>query len=225
MKGKSSILSAVVIFALGVAMIIINKSLTASGIVMCGGILFLVASVLNIFMLMSEDRKRRGTMLTQMFGWICSIAGVILGLCMLVFDATFMPLIPYIFGLLLALASIFHFYVLAISYRPVVFPAWLYILPVLMLAAGIWVFFMNAGTSDPMMMIFTGVGLVLFSLAVFIESGFIRVYNRSVADSTRKPEQPRQSQESPSAQHETVDVTTPQIEDVEAKEIHHLPEK
>ena len=46
MKGKSSILSALIILTLGVVMIIVNRSLTSQGVVIAGGIVFLVASEL-----------------------------------------------------------------------------------------------------------------------------------------------------------------------------------
>lgn len=182
MKGKSSILSAVLILTLGVVLIIINKSLRPEGIVICGGVLFLVAAVLNIFFFMGEDaasdRRRSGGALTRIFGWLSSIAGVILGLCMLVFESSFTPLIPYIFGGLLILASIFHFYVLALSYRPIVFPGWTYTVPALILVAGVWVFFMDGNTDSSLMMILTGGGLCLFSAGVIIESIFIYSYNK-----------------------------------------------
>lgn len=182
MKGKSSILSALLILTLGVVLIIINKSLDASGVVMCGGVLFLVAAVLNIFFFLSEDSRknsrRRGGPLTKIFGWISSVAGIILGLCMLLFESVFTPLIPFIFGGLLVLAAVFHFYVLAISYRPIVFPGWLYIIPALLTAAGVWVFFIDGSVSGSLMMILTGSGLCLFSTGVFIESVFIHMYNK-----------------------------------------------
>lgn len=227
MKGKSSILSSVLILALGVVMIIINKSLKASGVVMCGGILFLLASLFNVFNLMSEDRRLRVSMISQVFGWICSIAGIILGLCMLVFDATFIPLIPYIFGLLLALASVFHFFVLSISYRPVMFPGWMYLFPVVILAGGVWVFFMNAGTSDPQMMIVTGAGLNVFSVAVFIEAGFLHVYNKAQREAASAPKTSAKERPAgkPAADASAADAAPGEVHDVDAREIKSLPEE
>lgn len=213
MKGKSSILSSVLIMALGVVLIIINKRLQSSGVVMCGGILFLLASVLNIFVLLSEDRNHRVSMISQAFGWICSIAGGILGICMLVFDSVFVPLIPYIFGALLVLASFFHYYVLAISYRPVMFPAWMYILPTLILIAGVWVFFLSPGVEDSVMMIVTGCGLVVFSLTVFIEAGFIHGYNKRL----RREERPVPTQ--PSAPAPQQSAVQPKEDKAEIKDL------
>ncbi len=57
MKGKSSILSALIILTLGVVMIIVNRSLTSQGVVIAGGIVFLVASVLNIWSLMRSPKE------------------------------------------------------------------------------------------------------------------------------------------------------------------------
>lgn len=185
MKGKSSILSAVLILTLGVVLVIINRSLRPEGIVICGGVMFLVAAVLNIFFFMGEDaadngKRRNGGALTRIFGWLSSIAGLILGLCMLVFESSFTPLIPYIFGGVLILAAAFHFYVLSLSYRPIVFPGWTYVIPVLILVAGVWVFFMDGNTSSSLMMILTGSGLCVFSVGVIIESVFIHSYNKQL---------------------------------------------
>lgn len=185
MKGKSSVLSAVLILTLGVVLLIINKSLSAAGIVTCGGVLFLLASVLNIFFFLNEDTRhtsgrRTGGALSRIYGWITSVAGIILGLCMLIFESVFVPLIPYIFGGLLLLGGIFHFYVLAISYRPIVFPSWLYAIPALLVAVGVWVCFLDATGGNRMMMILTGSGLCLFALGVFIEGVFIYSYNKNL---------------------------------------------
>ncbi len=210
MKGKSSILSAVLILTLGVVLLIINKSLSAAGIVTCGGVLFLLASVLNIFFYLNEDTRhtsgrRTGGALSRIYGWITSVAGIILGLCMLLFEGVFVPLIPYIFGGLLLLGGVFHFYVISISYRPIVFPSWLYAIPALLVAVGVWICFLDATNPDnSLMIILTGSGLCLFSLGVFIEGIFIHSYNKSLRKSAG---------EASSSAHD--------VEEVQAEEVDH----
>ncbi len=188
MKGKSSILSALLIMTSGIVLIIINKSLSTSGIVICGGILFLIAAVLNIFTFLSEDTRKnnlkRPGALSRIFSGICSVAGLILGLCMLIFETVFTPLIPFIFGGLLVLGALFHFYVLTISYRPIVFPGWTYIIPALLTATGVGILFIDGNIHSSLMMILTGIGLCLFSTGVFIESFFINSYNKSLRTDT-----------------------------------------
>ena len=205
MKGKSSILSALIILTLGVVMIIVNRSLTSQGVVIAGGIVFLVASVLNIWSLMRSPKEgARRSWGASAIGWITGVAGVILGVSMLIFESAFVALVTFLFGALLVIGALFHFYVLAISYRPVALPPWLYAVPLLLLGAGVYALYNFGVQNDSLTNIITGSGLVVFAIGVFLESYFIGVHNKAVNKPSR-------------VQH-----NEPQVEDVSHTEIRTL---
>ncbi len=205
MKGKSSILSALIILTLGVVMIIVNRSLTSQGVVIAGGIVFLVASVLNIWSLMRSPKEgARRSWGASAIGWITGVAGVILGVSMLIFESAFVALVTFLFGALLVIGAVFHLYVLAISYRPVALPPWLYAVPLLLLGAGVYELYNFGVQNDSLTNIITGSGLVVFAIGVFLESYFIGVHNKAVNKPSR-------------VQH-----NEPQVEDVSHTEIRTL---
>lgn len=108
------------------------------------------------------------------------------------------------FGALLVIGALFHFYVLAISYRPVALPPWLYAVPLLLLGAGVYELYNFGVQNDSLTNIITGSGLVVFAIGVFLESYFIGVHNKAVNKPSR-------------VQH-----NEPQVEDVSHTEIRTL---
>jgi hypothetical protein len=171
MKSKSSILAGAISLVAGIILIVCNKLINDSGIVTTGGILFVLAAVINAVLYLnnreSEGKARRGT-LTLIFGWIGCAAALLLGVAMLIFGEQFMTLIPYVFGLLIFFGALIQFYTLAIGVRPYILPGWLYLFPVLILAGALLVAFVIE--AENLRLIITGVSMALFGLAIFVES-------------------------------------------------------
>lgn len=194
MKGRSLILSAILILAAGLILILTYKTTKTDGIVMVGGVLFIVAGLLNIFTYLGErpskkeidEARREGreprqrSSLSSVLAWTSSSAAVILGLSMLLFTPTFSTLVPFAFALLITFGAIYQFYLLAIGTRPLRLPAWLFIVPVLMLGAAIYVFMQKPGddNDEQLIMLISGIAFTLMSVTMFIESILIGSANR-----------------------------------------------
>lgn len=218
MKGRSLIFSATLILAAGLVLILTYRTTSTSGIVTVGGILFIVTGLLNLFAYLAEkpgkkevDKARsegvklpRQSSLSAFLAWTSSLAALILGLSMIIFISTFLPLVPFVFALLITFGALFQFYLLAIGAKPVRLPSWLFIVPVLMIGAAIYVFLQKTGSEaeEHLIMLVTGIAFVVFSATMYIESILIGSANRralhqakasesgvsheSVADESRK---------------------------------------
>ena len=171
MKGRSLIFTALLVLAAGIVLIITHASIRSTGVVTTGGILFILAGVLN--MLVFEGERKRGRegrgVFAATFSWLTSAAAVILGVCMLIFQDTFIPLVPVMFGILVAFSALYQFYILAIGARPVLLPGWLYIIPIALVGGAVYIFLQRPDIHDPKIMLATGISLVVFGAGSLIE--------------------------------------------------------
>lgn len=168
MKSTGSTLAGVLILAIGVILIICHNSITAQGIVVLAGILFLLTGIVNLIIYVTR-RDEEGRLKTRgiplFFGWLVSIAAIILGLCMLVFDDTFKPMIPFIFALLVMFGAVMQTYSMAFVMRKVVKPqGWMWLFPVVMVGLAIAVAVQPVTTADPTIMLLTGIAIIVFGV-------------------------------------------------------------
>lgn len=176
MKGRNlSVISAVVLLV-GLAVIFAHRSIHSQGIVITGGALFILAGVFNVLsfdVARKRNKDGRGAV-SSIFNWIGSAAAVILGLFMLVFQPTFVTMVPVMFGILIAFAAFYQLYVLAIAIRPVTLSPWFYIVPVLLALAAVYMFVQEpAYTSDASIMLTTGISLSFFGIAGIVEGSLV----------------------------------------------------
>lgn len=177
-KSTPSLVTALVIAVLGVVMIIIRAQLRSTAVVMLAGILFLLAAAFNALATLREaDRpaagdSRHAGVARRVIGWTCSLAGLVLGVCMLWIPEVFTPVVPWLFGGLLILGALYHAWVLLVRLRHARPSGWWLLLPALMAAGGIWDFTLRqpGDQDDPMLMTVTGVAMALFGLASVVEA-------------------------------------------------------
>lgn len=184
MKTKTLTLTAITAIAAGVALIIANKSIYSDGVVIAGGIIFIVSGILNSFVFSYEkkhDQKGRGAF-ASIFSLLTSIGAVVLGVCMLIFKDTFTALVPYIFGIIVAFLAIYQFYVLAIGVRPATLPGWFYVVPVILLAGAVYIFTRRPHDEDSLIMLSSGIALCLFGLATVAEASLLPHLRKKVAE-------------------------------------------
>lgn len=204
MKSKSAVWSSVVLFIIGVALIVLKGRDSLLGtIVFIAGIMFIVPSVINMLMLIREANRRKAGyrspadrgFVTRCIGWCSSIGGLGLGIAMLLTPGTFSPILVYIFAGILVLGGIYHFYILARAYRPIIFPGWLYILPAALVAEGAVIFFSIVKDDVPAVVLMTGIGMVVFAVATFVEAMSLYSFNRKEAAAARTREAAKSSTE------------------------------
>lgn len=183
MKGRNLLIIALLVLALGIALIFLNNTISSTGVVITGGILFILAGIFNMGAYMGQ--RRGGTpqrnALRSAISWVASVAAVILGLAMLLFQTTFTPLVPFMFGVLVAFAALYQYFMLAYGSRPSPLPGWLYIFATLMAAAAVYLFLGKDETlTDRVIMLITGISLAVFGLMTVYEAIVIGRHNREI---------------------------------------------
>lgn len=180
MKGRNLLFTAFLVLAAGIALIILHTTVSAVGIVITGGALFILAGVFNLAVFPGRSSADGGRgMFASAFSWTASAAAVILGLCMLIFQSTFAGLIPFMFGVLIAFGALFQFYLLGYGSRPARLPGWLFIVPTLLAGVAIYLFVQGGqAVADRIVLLITGICLVVFGVVTIVEASMIGNYNR-----------------------------------------------
>lgn len=168
---KTPVLTGLAFDVVGILMIVLRDFITGPGIMITAGILFIVAGMVNFAIALfvrdeNGQRKSRG----WLFALTCavSVASVALGICVFAFQNTFVGLIPILFGTLLALQAVILFYTLGFAMRPYRLPGWMYILPTLVAVSSAFVFTLESPADDRRIMIFAGVGFILFGVCAVV---------------------------------------------------------
>ena len=181
MKGHKLIFTALLAMAAGVALIVTHRTVSSGGVVIAGGVMFVLAGFINVIAFLSsrdENGKSHLGSFGLAFGWLTSGAAVVLGLSMLIFQSTFVGLVPFIFGVLVVFGALFQFFVLSVGIRPVTLPAWLYVFPLVLVGLSVYVFMQQSQTDDRMIMLATGIAFTVFGAAMFIEGAMVGAANR-----------------------------------------------
>lgn len=184
MKSKVQFYTGAIVLIAGVLLLIFSSNISSTDVVITGGILFIVAGVLDIFASLNEKKKAepgKGTSFLVIFNWIVSVSAIILGLCMIFMKENFTQFVPYVFAVLCLFGSLMLFYILAIGLRPVMLSGWLYLLPIAILVMSIFTAMSNSANDDSRIMILTGVSAILFAICAFaIGFGLVK-YHKGVA--------------------------------------------
>lgn len=98
-----------------------------------------------------------------------SIAAIALGLWMVINPSFFAGLLAYIFGAVLVLYGIYHIVLMAYWLKPMVFPFWFYIVPVLMIGAGIVLLTTTVRDMNSAVVLITGIALVASAVNSMLE--------------------------------------------------------
>lgn len=179
MKASTTLLTGLIILAAGIVLIICNRTITQSGIVITAGILFLLSGIVNTVLYLSGndkngEPKHKGA--SKFFGIVVSMASLMLGLSMFIFNDTFQSMIPMLFGLILLFGTIVQVYIIFTITRAVGIPGWTYIFPGIIMVLSLIVFM--AKLTEPQLMIISGSGLVVFGIGGFVESMLLGSGNR-----------------------------------------------
>lgn len=170
MKSKVQFYTASIVAIIGILLLIFSSHIESADVIVTGGILFIIAAVLDIVVSLGEkdkDGKRKAGSFLVIFNWIVSVAAIILGLCMIFIKDAFVPFVPYVFGLISLFGSLMLFYILAIGLRPILLSGWLYLAPVAMLVLSIFIFLRDPGADDKLIMMLTGISALVFALCSY----------------------------------------------------------
>lgn len=196
MRNCISYLSIPAIIA-GVILILTFRTVSSGGVVVAGGVLFILAGFVNLLLL----RKQSGSMASgsrsfgRFFGLISTAASVLLGLSMLIFIDTFSSLVPFVFGTVVALGALIQILTVITGMRRGILSAWWLICVVALAGASVYLFIQTpVAGSDPSVMITTGISLVFFGVVMCVENVIMKSAARvessiqtSVPADTRQP--------------------------------------
>lgn len=172
MRGRTLIFIGIAAGIVAALMFIFRLQASASRIVVLGGVLFVGAGVFNL--LFFNNGKGLSRLLTS----LTNSAAIVLGVCMLVFRSTFVPMVPFIFGLLIAFCALWQFYALAVGIRPFTLPAWYYVMPLLLVVSAVYIFIRKDSIGDIEIVTLTGASLAVFALAAIVEGVHTGVLHR-----------------------------------------------
>ena len=191
MKGRHIIWTGIIALAVGVLMIVFNTSLEPSNLVLWCGLLFILAGILNLTVFLSgrdTTGKPKHNPASMMVGWVASAAAVVLGLCMVIFRATFVELVGYMFAFLLLFTALFQVFLLAFGARPVRLSGVWYVVPTVIVGIAVYFFLQRPVIEDRYMMMWTGIALALFGAASLVEGIQIGAANRSAMKAANSPD-------------------------------------
>lgn len=180
MDYKRNLWTAVLVLIVGIVLVFFYN-VTAEVIVRILGAMFVLAAVLNLCMQLGKTKpsatNRKGSSLV---GMLTAIASGALGVWMLVAPSSLVSLLVYLFAALIILAGVYQICTLALSYKPIRFPAGFYILPSLLVAAGIIIVILGPEKVTDGLTLIIGIGMIVYAISMFIEIGGVTAFRRSL---------------------------------------------
>ena len=185
MKGKKLFITALIALAAGLVLLLMHRTITGPHVITACGALFIVAALTNVFLLGSKDKNGRARVgaVGNVIGWIASAAALLLGLSMILFRQTFVTLVSFMFGVLIACGAVFQLFLLLGGSRPVRLSGWFYLVPMLMAIAAVYIFikpvdqiYVDAQRTSVYtneLMLVTGLAFTLFGVATMVEGVMI----------------------------------------------------
>lgn len=177
MNNKSLTYTGIVALIVGVALIFLRAT-ALDVVVMVMGVGFLIAAALNLIVVFSHstrtefetDGKKKTKAAISVGSLFTAIGAAALGLWMLLAPGSFSDVIVYVFIALIILAGIYHVCLLAFGFNGVRFPFGFFILPILLIIAGVVLLIIGAEVIKASIVLIMGIALVVYALCNFIET-------------------------------------------------------
>lgn len=98
---------------------------------------------------------------------VCGIGGLGLGACIMLMPDIFRPLLIYPFAVLLVGGGAFQVFLISHKQRPVDYPAWMYVVPIVVMIAGVAMLCITSlrdASNERWVVLITGIAAVLYGL-------------------------------------------------------------
>lgn len=162
-----------------------DRRVVSSTVLFIGALAFIIpGAALLLSLLVNRRKKSRGSVMSFMTA-ICGLAAVALGIVILVVPESFRHLLLYLFGGLMIVASAWQFDVMMRKNRGILYPSWLVIAPVIVVALGVVMCtldFFRDETNEKWVLLASGCGFTLFGIIGL----FISYYAMKSAHAARK---------------------------------------
>lgn len=138
MTNKGNFLVSALILVLGAVFIWCydHATLPQYVVTLCG-LAFAVPAVVSLLGAFVFNRKGSGSALQRMIQIVCGVGGLGMGLIIILFPDEFKPLLVYPFAVLIAVGGLFQIFMLSHRYRPVDYPGWMLVGPILLIVCGV----------------------------------------------------------------------------------------
>ena len=166
MSNKGNALISILILALGAVFIwLYDRDTLPRSIVLLCGLAFVVPAVISLISMFISRRSDTTSAGLRFIQLVCGVGGLGLGLSIILLPDIFRPLLIYPFSALMIVGGAFQVFQISHKYRPVDYPAWMYIAPILILVAGVvalCVPSLHAPEYEKWIVLATGIAGVLF---------------------------------------------------------------
>lgn len=175
MKPQSTLSMNLLIIIAGIILIILHNDFdVVQALIIVIGIVLIIPSALQIAGTLFHNRKNDGPVtISQQWAQagtlILSFCALALGLCMVIAPMMFETAIIYLLAILLIIGGIYRIFMVNFAYREIKLPAWIYIIPILMIIAGFVILITDVSRLNKIVILITGIGLVLSGINSFIE--------------------------------------------------------
>lgn len=172
MKSRSNWLTIIIVFVVGILLIVWHQRIDIlSWIVISAGLMLVIPGLYSLISAMvrkKEDGKINYSASSASI--VASVGALALGIWMIVNPAFFVGLLAYIFAAILILYGIYHIIVIGFRAKPIIMPGWFYIIPVLMIIAGVVLLCTSVRTLNSVVVLITGIALVASAVNSMLET-------------------------------------------------------
>lgn len=167
-KQWANTLTALIMAVIGLVFIwLYDQHEVQTTVLILAGLAFIIPGVaLLLSMTVRPAKTSRGSVMTFMTA-ICGMAALAVGVVILVSPDTFRPYLVYLFGGLLIVGAAWQFDLMMRKNRAVLYPSWLVVAPVIVVALGVMMCTMEifrGETNEKWMLLGSGCGFTLFGI-------------------------------------------------------------
>ena len=143
------------------------------------GVVYTITGCVNLIICSQKHSDGRSGALTTVLGWIVGLGCIGLGASMLITPDSFSHLLVYVFAVLLLLGGVWHIIILTTYYRKLSMPLWLYILPLILLGAGLYILCsQTVKEHTPTIILITGIAGIVYSVETLLQFAVSKVLEK-----------------------------------------------
>lgn len=183
MKSKNLTYTGIVTLILGIALLFMQATAINVVVMVVGGAFVLSALIDLIVVFRSKSTLevngvKKSSAPISIISTLSAVATGALGLWMLLTPESFSALLVYVFAAIILLAGLFHISMLGFGFKNTRFPFAFYILPLLLVAAGIVILIMGPVRMMNAIVLVTGISLIVYSVCNFLEAAGESTYQK-----------------------------------------------
>lgn len=181
MKSKNLTYTGIVTLILGVGLLFMQHTAIDIVVMVVGGA-FLLSAIIDLILVFRAKSKIKTSgghaESISIVSTLTAVATGALGLWLLLKPSTFTSLLVYVFAAIILLSGLYHIFMLGFGFRDARFPFAFYILPILLVIAGVAIFIIGATAMVNAIVLVTGICLIVYSVCNFIEAAGESSYAR-----------------------------------------------